>query len=173
MLNRFSEQGFHYLIGFWKYYFHFWELRITKNEKKFAFMKTYRPWYCKWLARYVFGFFIFSFFMQILNSQWIKFGNFFLLFFREFLFKSAKIARQEINIIGSALVVCEWVGALSGLDTGPILKSSNWAGAVKWSSGGRIVQICKFIYPPKKRAEWKADSMNGWMNEWMNKWNNW
>ena len=84
MLNWLLEQGSHSLLGFRKYYFGFWELRISKNKKKFAFIRTYRPWFDKWLARYVFIFFIYSFFMQILNSQWNNRVNFFLLFFRIF-----------------------------------------------------------------------------------------
>ena len=84
MLNQLLEQGSHSLLGFRKYYFGFWELRISKNMKKLAFIRTYRPWFNKWLARYVFIFFIFSFFMQILNSQWHNRVNFFLLFFLNF-----------------------------------------------------------------------------------------
>ena len=80
MLNRLLEQGSHSLLRFRKYYFGFWELRISKNMKKLAFIRTYRPWFDKWLARYVFIFFIFSFFMQILNSQWNNRVNFFFPF---------------------------------------------------------------------------------------------
>ena len=91
MLNGFSEWVTHSLLGFRKYHFRFWGLRIAKIKKKLAFLKTYRPWYDKWLARYVFVFFIFSFLMQILNSLWINSVIFFLLFSSDFCFNQLRL----------------------------------------------------------------------------------
>ena len=81
---RIFKEIFDWLFRFRKNCFQFWEFQIYKNNNFFAFLKTYRPPYYKWLARYVFVFLILSFSMQIWNSQWIKFIRILSYFFPDF-----------------------------------------------------------------------------------------
>ena len=56
--------------GFGKKHFGIWESRIRKTKNNFAFPKTWAPRYWILPGADVFRFCSFSFFMQILDSQW-------------------------------------------------------------------------------------------------------
>ena len=74
--DHFNMRFYNFLLrceaikGYGKKHFGIWESRIRKTKNNFAFTKTWAPRYWILPGADVFRFCSFSFFMQILDSQW-------------------------------------------------------------------------------------------------------